>query len=128
MLTMGRVLSVAATDRRAIPVLPAVSVAVTVIRFVPARSAIPAADQLVVPVATPLPPRSLVHATRATPNSSDAVPPIDSVGTAVPKLAADVGVANRISGAPPSVSVTVNAARPTLRSEEHTSELQSPCS
>ena len=55
-------------------VLPAASRAVTVSTFDPDWSAIPLADQLVVPVAVPLPPRLFVQVTRVTPTLSDAVP------------------------------------------------------
>src|SRR5262245_20162469 len=49
--------------------------AVTVITLVPTASGIPTIDQLVVPVAMPLPPRSLLHVTLVTVTSSLAVPP-----------------------------------------------------
>src|SRR6266852_6239347 len=77
MLTAGGVVSVAlyVTLRVAVPVLPTASRAVTVSTLVPATSAMPLADQLVVPVAMPLPPRSFTHETCVTPTLSDAVPP-----------------------------------------------------
>ena len=58
-----------------VPGLPAASFAVTVTTFVPGCRTIPLADQLVVPVAVPLPPRSLAQVTCVTPTLSAAVPP-----------------------------------------------------
>ena len=55
--------------------LPAASRAMTVRRLDPIASVIPETDQLVVPVAVPLPPRLLDHVTCATPTLSEAVPP-----------------------------------------------------
>ena len=52
--------------------------AVTVTTFVPGWSTMPPTDQAVVPVAVPLPPRSLLQATCVTPTLSDAVPPMAS--------------------------------------------------
>jgi hypothetical protein len=43
--------------------------------FVPARRGIPVTVQVVVPLAVPLPPRSLTHVTWVTPTVSVAVPP-----------------------------------------------------
>jgi hypothetical protein len=57
---------------------------VTVSTFVPSRSTIPLAVQLVVPVAVPLPPRLFAHVTWVTPTLSDAVPP--SVRRGLPVL------------------------------------------
>ena len=54
--------------------LPAASRAVTVRTFVPSWRAMPLADQEVVPVAVPLPPRSFDQVTWVTPTLSDAVP------------------------------------------------------
>ena len=53
----------------------AASRAVTVMTFDPLRSVTPEIDQLAVPVAVPLPPRSFVQVTCVTPTLSDAVPP-----------------------------------------------------
>ena len=52
----------------------AASRAVTVTVFAPACSAIPLADQLVVPLAVPAPPRLFAHLTCVTPTLSLAVP------------------------------------------------------
>jgi hypothetical protein len=62
------------TVLEAVPVLPAASRAVIVMTLVPVASGIPAALQLVVPVATPLPPRSLDQATCVTLTLSHAEP------------------------------------------------------
>src|SRR5262249_31464911 len=59
----------------AVPVLLAVSRAVTVSTLSPGCSTIPLADQFVVPVAVPLPPRLLDQLTCATAMLSPAVPP-----------------------------------------------------
>jgi hypothetical protein len=58
--------------------LPAVSRAVTVMVFGPGANRIDA-DQLLVPVAVPLPPRLLTHDTDATAPLSDATPESASV-------------------------------------------------
>ena len=63
------------TVKLAVAVLPVASRAVTVSAFVPGKSMIRVAVQLVVPMAVPLPTRSLAHVTRVTPTLSDAVPP-----------------------------------------------------
>ena len=57
---------------------------VTVITLTPAASSIPLIDQLVVPVATPLPQRSQVQLTCVTPRLSKAVPLMFSVLEPVP--------------------------------------------
>ncbi len=76
----------------AVPVLPAASRAVTVMTFDPGCSAT-LADQLVVPVAVPLPPpRLFAQLTCVTPTLSDAVPPIVSGVALVAYVAALVGV------------------------------------
>jgi hypothetical protein len=76
--TDGLVESVLVEDRvsvfEALALLPAASRAVRVMTFVPVASGIPATLQFVVPVATPLPPRSLDHVTCVTPTLSDAEP------------------------------------------------------
>src|SRR3972149_5057677 len=75
MATVGAVVSVKETVRVAVPVLPAASRAVTVRTFVPGWRAMPVTDQIAVPAAVPLPPRSLDQDTWVTPMSSAAVPP-----------------------------------------------------
>ena len=65
----------AVTSRRieivaAVETLFAASRAVTVMTFMPVWSAMPAADQVDVPAATPEPPRSLAHETSVTPTLS----------------------------------------------------------
>ena len=61
----------------------AASRAVTVRTFDPLCSVTPEADQLVVPLAVPLPPRLLDQVTCVTPTLSDAVPPRLSVAEVV---------------------------------------------
>jgi hypothetical protein len=77
-VTVGRVVSVAAvvrfTVKVAVAVLPAASRAVTVRMFKPSCRVILPADQVVVPEATPLPPRLFAHVTRVTPTLSEARP------------------------------------------------------
>ena len=75
-VTTGAVVSLNVTVSVSVAVLPARSRAVTVSTFEPVCSTIPLADQLVVPVAAPLPPRLFAHVTWVTPRASDAVPPI----------------------------------------------------
>src|SRR5262245_3541819 len=94
----------------------AASRAVTVTTFAPACSAIPLADQLVVPVAVPEPPRSFTHVTCVTPTLSLEVPlsvsgvvPVGNVGLVVGLVIATVGTVT--SG---GVYVTVNVAVATL--------------
>jgi hypothetical protein len=55
--------------------LPAASLAVTVMIFVPLCSPITLTDQLAVPLAAPLPPRLFDHVTWVAPTLSEAVPP-----------------------------------------------------
>ena len=57
-----------------VPMLPARSVAVTVITLLPTLRTMLAIDQLVVPVAVPDPPSEFAHATLAIPEASDDVP------------------------------------------------------
>jgi len=59
--------------------------------------------QLVVPVAVPLPPRSLTHVTALTPRLSAAVPLSATAEDEVEKLAAEVGPAIATVGADVSV-------------------------
>ena len=54
--------------------LPAASLAVKVRVLVPTESGMLLTDQLLVPLAVPLPPRSLLQVTRVTPTLSPAVP------------------------------------------------------
>lgn len=74
--TLGFVVSggmyVMVTDE--VPLLPAASVAVTVIVFDPAERAMPPADHDVVPLQAPLPPRLLDQVTEVIPDASPAVP------------------------------------------------------
>jgi hypothetical protein len=63
---------------------------------------IPLTVQFVVPVAVPLPPRSLTHVTCVTPTASDAVPPSVSVELLVVKVGFVVGVVMATMGAPAS--------------------------
>ena len=72
-------------------VLFAASRAVTVSRFEPDCSAIPAALHEAVPVAVPLPPRLFVQLTCVTATSSAAVPPSASVPLVVLYVAPLVG-------------------------------------
>ena len=62
------------TVRIATPEFPAASRAVTVMTLDPLRSAMPVADQLMVPVAVPLPPWLFAQVTWVTPTLSEAVP------------------------------------------------------
>src|SRR3990170_4332052 len=101
---------VGVTVRVAVPVLPAASRAVTVRTFAPGRSAIALADQDVVPVAVPLPPRSLVQVTWVTPTSSAAVPPSASEVLLVLYVAPDVGDVIATVGAVVSVKVKIGRA------------------
>ena len=61
-------------------------------RFTPDCSGTPLTDQVVVPDATPLPPRSFVQLTWVTPTLSEAVPPRFSGVVLVLKVGALVGV------------------------------------
>ena len=63
--------------------LPEASSAVKVRRFSPSNRPIPAAVQFSVPLAVPLPPRSLRQLTATTPTLSDAVPATVSVALSV---------------------------------------------
>ena len=75
-----------------VPVLPAVSVTVIVILFQPADRAIEAIVQLVVPVAVPLPPLALTHATPLIPTWLHEVPAIEVYGVAVTYVGLLAGV------------------------------------
>jgi hypothetical protein len=101
------------TVNESVPRLPAASTAVTVMTFVPFTSGTLVRLQLVVPVATPLPPRSLVYDTWLTPRSSAAVPPT-LIDTAVAEYvdeavgAVIVTVGGVVSGVVPATIVHVN--------------------
>src|SRR5690348_8998676 len=99
-LTAGGVVSgVYVTVNVAVPALLAASFAVTVSTFVPDCSTIPLTDQLVVPVAVPLPPRSLLQLTCVTPTLSEALPPIVKGLLVVAYVAALVGTVIATVGA-----------------------------
>src|ERR1051326_8995160 len=85
--------------------LPAASLAVTVIKFEPAARLMVETDQLLVPLAVPLPPAELDHVTRATPTLSLAVPPKLIVLDEVVQVEADVGLVMDTRGAVASVPV-----------------------
>jgi hypothetical protein len=87
------------TVRLRLTLLPAASRAVTVSVFVPGCRAIPLADQLVVPVAVPLPPALVVQDTWVTPTLSEAVPLSASELVVVAWVVADVGVVMARTGA-----------------------------
>ena len=93
MLRTGGVVSAAeeVTVSTAEATFPAASAAVTVICVDPLAKATPLIVQLVVPVAMPLAPRSVVQVTWVTPTLSDAVPPKLIVLPDEVKLPADVG-------------------------------------
>jgi hypothetical protein len=100
------------TVLEAVPVLPAASRAVIVMTFVPVASGIPAALQLVVPVATPLPPRSLDQATCVTLTLSHEVPlkSIDEDVVDVPLVGAAIDTVGRVESLPLLVVIVqVNA-------------------
>src|SRR3990172_6722440 len=107
-------MSVKVTVRVAVAVLPAASRAVTVRRFAPGCSAMPVADQVVVPVAVPLPPRSLVHVIWVTLTLSAVVPPSVSEVLFVLYVAPDVGDVIATVGAVVSVKVPVRKPVPVL--------------
>jgi hypothetical protein len=75
LVTVSETFGVKVTLRLRLALLPAASRAVTVSVFVPGCRTMPPADQLVVPLAMPLPPALLLHATWLTPTLSAAVPP-----------------------------------------------------
>jgi hypothetical protein len=64
----------------------------------PADKGIPLTDQLVVPAARPLPPRSVVQLTCVTPTLSDAFPPRLMVLVEAVKVEPEVGVIMMIAG------------------------------
>jgi hypothetical protein len=70
-----------------------------VMTLAPPSSTMPLALQLVVPVAVPLPPRSLAHVTCVTPTASLAVPPTVNGVVLVAKVVPVVGVAIETAGA-----------------------------
>ncbi len=65
------------------PVLPAASLAVTVIRFKPSFRVIELTLQFESPTAVPFPPVLLVQLTEVTPTLSEAVPPTEIVAAAL---------------------------------------------
>ena len=73
--TGGVVSGVYVTLSISVLVLPAASCDVTIKVFVPGYRVMPMTDQVVVPVAVPLPPILLFHVTDATPTLSDDTPP-----------------------------------------------------
>src|SRR5215510_769384 len=87
----GSVTLLLVTVMTSVAVFPAASRALTVIVLAFAASAMPLMLQLVVPVAVPLPPRSLTQVTCVTPTSSLAVPASVIVDAVVVCVAADVG-------------------------------------
>ena len=92
-LTTGGVVSgVYVTVNVAVPALLAASFAVTVRTLVPDCRTIPLTDQLVAPLAVPLPPRLLLQVTCVTPTLSDAVPPSTSGLLVVAYVVPVVGV------------------------------------
>ena len=74
--------------------------------FAPLCSVMPLTLQLVVPVAPPLPPRSLTQLTCVTPTASAAVPPTLSVAELVAYVVDDVGVVMEMVGAVVSPAAT----------------------
>ena len=72
--------------------LPAASLAVTVIRFEPATKLMVEIDQLVVPLAVPLPLAELAQVTEVTPTLSPAVPPKLIALDDVDQVEAEVGL------------------------------------
>src|SRR5262245_3730586 len=97
--------------------LPAASCAVTVMMFSPDSNGMFGADQLVVPVAVPDPPRLLVHVTSVTATLSLAVPPSVIgvvvtlwVGFGVGVLMATVGTVTSGGGGPPPPTPTAMSA------------------
>jgi hypothetical protein len=96
------------TDKVSVPEFPAASNAVIVITLVPLWSEIPEMLQFVVPLATPLPPRSFDHRTCVTPTLSDAVPLNEVIDELVEYVVPLVGepivtVGRVVSGVPPPV-------------------------
>src|SRR2546428_6640544 len=113
-LTVGAVGSYV-TVKVALPGFCAASFAVIVMTFAPASSGMPAAVQLVVPVAGPFPPRSFAHVTWLTPTLSLATPPtvsgvvfVADVAPAVGLVIATVGGVVSGGGVPPT-SVVIAA-------------------
>ncbi len=90
------------SERTPLPVLPAASRAVTVSTLIPVCSTMPLADQVVVPAAVPLPPRSLLHVTCVTPTLSAAVPVTVSGVVVAVYVVSPVGVVITTVGAVPS--------------------------
>ncbi len=78
--------------------LPAASLAVTVITFVPAARLMLVTDQLVVPLAVPVPPAEFDHVTEVTPTLSLAVPPKLMLLFEVDHVDPDVGLVMLTTG------------------------------
>ena len=87
--------------RVSVVALPLTSVAVTAMMLTPPASGMPAAVQLVVPVAAPLPPRLLTQVTEATPVSSAAVPASVMLDASEVKVGSAVGEVMVITGGVP---------------------------
>jgi len=99
-VTVGAVVSgaVYVTVRTSVPTFPAASRAVTVITLFPTCRPTTGTFQFVVPVAVPLPPRSVTQLTELTPTLSEAVPPSGMLVVVVVSEAAEVGVAIDTTG------------------------------
>jgi hypothetical protein len=108
METPGAVVSAAVyvTVSESVLVLFAASRAVTVMTFAPPCSVMLVMLQLVVPVATPLPPRSLLQLTCVTPTASAAVPFTLSVAELVAYVVDVVGAVMEMVGAVVSPAAT----------------------
>lgn len=109
LVTVSETFGVNVTLKLRLALLPAASRAVTVSVFVPGCRTMPPADQLVVPLAMPLPPALLVQATWLTPTLSAAVPPSESGLELVVYVVADVGAVMASVGA----AVSADDALPT---------------
>jgi hypothetical protein len=118
MVTLGALESVNVTASVSVLTLPAASRAVTVRVFSPGNRVIPLADQLVVPVAVPVPPvRLFDQETCVTPTLSEAVPPSVTDAVVVLKVVPAVGDVMVTVGAVLSaagVYVTVSTFVPTF--------------
>src|SRR5438045_1745126 len=97
---------------RSAAVLPAASLAVTVITFVPGCKATLGIDHEIVPVATPLPPLLFDQLTCDTATLSDAEPPSATAADVVENVAPAAGNVMSTAGATPSVRVTVSTSVP----------------
>jgi hypothetical protein len=93
----------------AFAVLFAASCAVMVITVVPPPSVMPVIDHAVVPVATPVAPRLVVHVTSVTPTLSLAVPLTASVSLVVAYVPVLVGAVSASVGTVASRGVVIDA-------------------